>query len=443
MAAERNPGEDGREAPVITEEIKKRPLTPAVFAARAGVFVLAALLFGSLARLAFDWTGLLTGQRNTGPSDPVSAAVLNESRTENAPETGAVYGPSSDGSEAAEAAEPVMSGASSADSFEGREYLEHLRELNGFLNDIGTEVKRSMVLVTGFTDKADWFSSRYPAEISASGLIVSRDDERLAILTYLDVVENRENILVTFPDGEICSAGYVDGDELTGIAVISVPCADLSPETAAGCTAARLSSGMNPDPGDYVIAIGSPLGYSEAIEFGTITSTDLEVSVMDDEYNMIVTNILGSSVGSGVLANLEGEVAGWISRPYENHEAAVVKAVPIRELKGLINNLILERKTGYAGISGRDVTAGISKATGIPEGVYVVETGPDSPAVRAGITEGDIITEVNGLPVADMNRISEMIAASSPGDSMKVRVLREGADGYASRTFTITIGERT
>ena len=191
MAVERNPGEDGR-APVITEEIKKRPLTPAVFAARAGVFVLAALLLGSLARLAFDWTGLLTGQRNTGPSDPVSAAVLNESRTENAPEADAVYGPSSDVSAASEAAEPVMSGASSADSFEGREYLEHLRELNGFLNDIGTEVKRSMVLVTGFTDKADWFSSRYPAEISASGLIVSRDDERLAILTYLDVVENRD-----------------------------------------------------------------------------------------------------------------------------------------------------------------------------------------------------------------------------------------------------------
>ena len=115
------------------------------------------------------------------------------------------------------------------------------------------------------------------------------------------------------------------------------------------------------------------------------------------------------------------------------------------ELTRLITNMSNQDANSYFGIVGQNITQNISKATGMPEGIYVTTVQPDSPAYQAGIMNGDIITAISTQSVTRVIQLNEALTSFSrhlPNETVMVTLMRLGRDEYNVVTVPVTLGVR-
>ena len=149
----------------------------------------------------------------------------------------------------------------------------------------------------------------------------------------------------------------------------------------------------------------------------------------------------GSTDGSGILVNLDGEIVGIIAQSYSAKGNNVVTGIAISQIKKLIENLSNNVSRAYIGIRGQDVTEELSDKTGIPKGVLISRVADDSPAMMAGMKEYDVIVKVWEHKVETIKQYHEQLGKYSTGDVVTVTAMRKGAEGYAEMTFDVTMGE--
>lgn len=301
--------------------------------------------------------------------------------------------------------------------------------------------KRALVTVIGITNQMDYFNQNYENQQQISGLIVADNGQDLFILTEYRIVENVERIQVTFWDETMVDATYQRHDPSTGLTIVKVDESKLDEGTRDGLAVAPLGSSYLVSQGDPVVAVGSPVGYSDSIAYGVVTSVTNKISALDNEYNLLTTDILGSTDGSGILVNLDGEIVGIIAQSYSAKGNNVVTGIAISQIKKLIENLSNNVSRAYIGIRGQDVTEELSDKTGIPKGVLISRVADDSPAMMAGMKEYDVIVKLGEHKVETIKQYHEQLGKYSTGDVVTVTAMRKGAEGYAEMTFDVTIGE--
>ena len=301
--------------------------------------------------------------------------------------------------------------------------------------------KRALVTVIGITNQMDYFNQNYENQQQISGLIVADNGQDLFILTEYRIVENVERIQVTFWDETMVDATYQRHDPSTGLTIVKVDESKLDEGTRNGLAVAPLGSSYLVSQGDPVVAVGSPVGYSDSIAYGVVTSVTNKISALDNEYNLLTTDILGSTDGSGILVNLDGEIVGIIAQSYSAKGNNVVTGIAISQIKKLIENLSNNVSRAYIGIRGQDVTEELSDKTGIPKGVLISRVADDSPAMMAGMKEYDVIVKFGEHKVETIKQYHEQLGKYSTGDVVTVTAMRKGAEGYAEMTFDVTIGE--
>ena len=301
--------------------------------------------------------------------------------------------------------------------------------------------KRALVTVIGITNQMDYFNQNYENQQQISGLIVADNGQDLFILTEYRIVENVERIQVTFWDETMVDATYQRHDPSTGLTIVKVDESKLDEGTRNGLAVAPLGSSYLVSQGDPVVAVGSPVGYSDSIAYGVVTSVTNKFSALDNEYNLLTTDILGSTDGSGILVNLDGEIVGIIAQSYSAKGNNVVTGIAISQIKKLIENLSNNVSRAYIGIRGQDVTEELSDKTGIPKGVLISRVADDSPAMMAGMKEYDVIVKLGEHKVETIKQYHEQLGKYSTGDVVTVTAMRKGAEGYAEMTFDVTIGE--
>ncbi len=319
--------------------------------------------------------------------------------------------------------------------------LENYEYLNARMKETGTKAQRYMVRVAGIRSREDWLNETDISVATQAGLIVADNGRQLLILTDYALIDGAERIVVTFADGSIYDAAFQKRDPITNLAVITIAAKDISEETRESFTIASLGNSYRISTGDSVIAIGSPLGYSGSIGYGEVTSTGNTISVVDGEYNLITTTIQGSSTGSGLLINTQGEVVGLIFQKYASQNNSVITGVPISLLKHLIELLSNNGTLTYAGFRGETVTENVAASAGLVKGVYVTAVEADSPALAAGLAVGDVIQKFDDIDTTSMKLIHTKLGMLSVGDTVSVTVQRLGADGYKQFEFKMTIGE--
>ena len=301
--------------------------------------------------------------------------------------------------------------------------------------------KQALVTVIGITNQMDYFNQNYENQQQISGLIVADNGQDLFILTEYRIVENVERIQVTFWDETMVDATYQRHDPSTGLTIVKVDESKLDEGTRNGLAVAPLGSSYLVSQGDPVVAVGSPVGYSDSIAYGVVTSVTNKISALDNEYNLLTTDILGSTDGSGILVNLDGEIVGIIAQSYSAKGNNVVTGIAISQIKKLIENLSNNVSRAYIGIRGQDVTEELSDKTGIPKGVLISRVSDDSPAMMAGMKEYDVIVKLGEHKVETIKQYHEQLGKYSTGDVVTVTAMRKGAEGYAEMTFDVTIGE--
>lgn len=425
--------ENNQEFSFIKEKIKSKPINKRRLFKKVVWVIFCGILFGLISSLTFV-IAKPKFEKLTEPKPDTTVSIPKDQQPEDEPEPESnpdqVPGQNPEGNPNQESEdEPEPEPVIVERELEASDY----QILQNKLYAIGKKTNRSVVTVTGVTSDTDWFDSAYERENQASGVIIANNGQELLILTERKVIDNAEAINITFINEDVVPATLKKYDGNTGIAIISVALAEISEETMGKIDVAVLGNSLTVNQGTVVIAIGSPLGVNYAIRCGTVTASDNTISTWDSTYTVFTTDISGSAQGSGVLINLEGEIVGVMLQSYSNSgDQNTITALSVSELKGVIEALSNGKSIPYLGLKTSTVTDQISAEHGLPKGVYIkgVETDHPSPAMNAGLQEGDVIVEMNGEQVLTEDAYTQKLMALLPEQQVTLTLMRQSGEEY-------------
>jgi putative serine protease PepD len=257
-----------------------------------------------------------------------------------------------------------------------------------------------------------------------SGFVYDRNGY---IMTAAHVVQGVDRVDVRLYDGTKLPGRVVGTDELNDVAVVKVD--------RTGLTAAPLAIGQPVQVGQLAVAIGSPFGLNETVTAGIVSATD---RVLQNGQEVIQTDApINPGNSGGLLADRRGRVIGINDaiRPGDNSDGnvGIGFAIPI-DLAARSAAAIVQGKqiqTGYLGVTMADPAGG-------RDGAIVQEVAPGSPAAKAGLEAGDLVTAVDGQAIQNAGEMVARIRGHKPGDKVTITVQRDGNE----TTVTATLGER-
>jgi Do/DeqQ family serine protease len=263
-----------------------------------------------------------------------------------------------------------------------------------------------------------------PFQSAGSGVIF--DAKAGYIVTNAHVVENASEITVTLQDGRDLKAEVVGSDEPSDVAVLKVKSDSTLVQIGLGDSA-------KVEVGDFVLAIGNPFGLQHTVTSGIISGLSRS-GINPDGYEDFIQTDASINPGNsgGALVNLRGELIGIntaiLSRSGGN--IGIGFAIPVNMAHSVMDQLIKygSVKRGQLGVSMYTVTPDIAHSLGLPNalGALVSQVADGSPAEKAGIHTGDVITSVNGQPVKSNSELRNSIGLMRVGDKVEIGLLRDG-----------------
>ncbi len=284
---------------------------------------------------------------------------------------------------------------------------------------------------------------------SGSGIIIGQNKNEVLVATNNHVVEGATKVEVTFVDEKVAAATVKGTDSSADLAVVSVKLADLSDDTQNKIKIATLGDSDAVKVGEMAIAIGNALGYGQSVTVGYISAKDRTVAVEDSSMKLLQTDAaINPGNSGGALLNSKGELIGINSVKYASEEVeGMGYAIPISKAVPIINDLmnreeIPESQQAYLGIVGQDVTAEYAERFNMPIGIYIGQVSDNSPALKAGLVVGNIITGFNGNEIATMEELQTKLSYTKAGTVAKftIKVLENGQ--YNEKEVSVTLGSK-
>jgi len=263
-----------------------------------------------------------------------------------------------------------------------------------------------------------------------SGFFISRDGYAV---TNNHVVQGAENVQVTTDDSKIHNAKVIGTDPRTDPALIKVDGNDFP--------FVKLADN-SPRVGDWVLAVGNPFGLGGTVTAGIVSARgrDIGAGPYDDFIQIDAPVNKGNS--GGPTFDVDGNVIGVNTAIFSpsGGSVGIAFAIPSDTVKSVVEQLRDKGSVtrGWIGVQIQTVTPDIADSMGLKEttGALVSEPQKDSPAAKAGIQSGDVITSVNEVPVHDPRELARKIGTMAPGTAVKLNVIHQGQ----SETLTLTLG---
>ncbi len=256
-----------------------------------------------------------------------------------------------------------------------------------------------------------------------SGVIVEKNGY---ILTNNHVIKDADDIKVRLSDKRVFKGKIVGADPKTDLAVIKIDAGNLP--------VVKLGDSDKLRVGDRVIAIGNPFGLNQTVTTGIISAKGrADVGIADYEDFIQTDAAINPGNSGGALVNVKGELIGINTAILSSTggNQGVGFAIPSNMVKTVMASLIKSGKVvrGWLGVSIQPITADLAKQLGLKEerGALVADVMEGSPAERAGLQRGDVVTEFDGKAVGDATALKNMVAATPPGKDATVKFIRDGA----------------
>lgn len=276
---------------------------------------------------------------------------------------------------------------------------------------------------------------RYPAPPRISegtGMIIRSDGY---ILSNSHVVKPYSDIKVTLDDKRELKARFIGRDSFTDLAVIKVEGKDLP--------VAKFSSSSTVRPGDWAIAIGSPLGFDHTVTLGIVSAIGRSLSdLMNHHVELIQTDVaINPGSSGGPLLNIDGEVIGIIAA-IKSGAQNIAFAIPVDLARKIAEEIISHGTIArpYLGIFMVDDDPNPTRSVTLPThpvAVRVARVMANGPCQKAGIMPGFIIEKVKGQPVKSTKEVRSIISVLRPGDVVEFQLRR---DGGGSEIKKVTVG---
>ena len=289
-------------------------------------------------------------------------------------------------------------------------------------------------------------NSTSEATASGSGIIISEDGYIVtnnhvvsseSKSTYYEISEAKSIKIKLFNDETQYDATIVGKDSQTDLAVLKVE--------KTGLTAAEFADSDSVKVGEFAMAVGNPLDLGTTITCGVVSAANRKVedSEKTTAYTCIQTDAaINSGNSGGALVNSQGQVIGINTLKVSSTGVEGIGfAIPVNSTTDVINQLKTYKKVKrpYIGIKGRDLNEATAKRYNMVEGIYIVTVDEFSAAEKAGLKVGDVIIEADGKRIKTMNELNEIKNTHSIGDTMKLKIHRDGAE----KEITLTLGEQS
>ncbi len=272
---------------------------------------------------------------------------------------------------------------------------------------------------------------------SGSGFIISSDGY---ILTNFHVIEGSDSITVALYSGEEHEAQLIGYDESNDIAVLKIDAEGLAPVI--------LGDSDNMNVGDDVVAIGNPLGeLTFTLTAGKVSAMGREVTFSNNvTMDLIQTDCaINSGNSGGALFNMYGEVVGVTNAKYSGSSSSAASidnigfAIPINSIRSIVESIIEKGYISkpYMGVSVSDVSDE-ALLYGLPAGAAVQQIVDNSPAQKAGLQVGDIVTKAGDKEITGAQDLVDVVQTSQVGDELVLSVYRRGQ----TMELTVTIAEQ-
>ena len=267
-----------------------------------------------------------------------------------------------------------------------------------------------------------------------SGVIVTKDGY---ILTNNHVVDGADEVKVALQDGREFTAKVVGRDPKSDVAVVKIDAKDLPYVPTADSDKVEV--------GDVVLAVGNPFGIGQTVTTGIVSATGRGGALGLDYEDFIQTDAaINPGNSGGALVDSEGRLIGIntaiLSRSGGNQ--GIGFAIPSNLARDVMTSLIKDGRVtrGYLGVMIQDVTPALAKQFNLKDnsGALVGDVTPDSPAEKAGLKSGDVITEFDGKKVTDSRHLKLEVARVHPGETVPMKILRDGS----TKSFEVVVKEQ-
>ncbi|MDP1535771.1 MAG: Do family serine endopeptidase [Burkholderiales bacterium] len=260
-------------------------------------------------------------------------------------------------------------------------------------------------------------------QAAGSGVIV--DAARGYILTNNHVIKDAEQVIVTLKDRRQFPAKLVGTDPGTDIAVLQI--------SAPGLSALRIGDSDTLHVGDYVLAIGNPFGIGQTVTSGIVSALGRSGLSVEGYEDFIQTDAsINPGNSGGALVNLRGELIGINTAIIGSAggNVGIGFAVPSVMARAVMEQIVRygEVRRGRLGIEMADVPAEAQRRLRLPslDGAILADVQDGSPAERAGLREGDVVTALNGRPIRSSAELRARLGLTPVGEEVELSIVREG-----------------
>jgi Do/DeqQ family serine protease len=270
---------------------------------------------------------------------------------------------------------------------------------------------------------------------AGSGVIINAKDG--IVMTNYHVIKDADEVQVSLIDGRSYKAKIIGSDPELDIAILAIKATQLTQVT--------ISESLLLEVGDFVVAIGNPFGLGQTVTTGIVSALGRSGLGIEGYENFIQTDAsINPGNSGGALVNLNGELVGIntaIIAPAGGN-IGIGFAIPVNMAEASMQQIIKygEVKRGQIGVAIQDITRDLSEALELENGqlgVLVAGVTKGSPAEKAGLIPGDIITNVDGQITKSTGQLRSQIGLKSIGDTVKITLLRDGI----KKTVDVGIGK--
>ena len=324
------------------------------------------------------------------------------------------------------------------------------------VSDVVENVMPSIVAInsTGVYTDYDFLGRQFnqPMEGSGSGIIIGQNGSEILIVTNNHVIDGSNHVEIVFSDDSTADAVVKGAESKSDLAVLSVDLDDLTEETHDTIRVATLGNSGEVKPGQMAIAIGNALGYGQSVTVGYISAVDRNVNIENYNMTLIQTDAaINPGNSGGALINIDGEVIGINSVKYASEAVeGMGYAIPITDALPMINELVnrVEIKSGEQGFLGIFIDSAIdvnelyAERFNMPIGVYVNDVVSDSPAEKAGLKQGHIITGVDNQKIETIEELLDILSYRKAGDKINLAISELENGAYIEKTLETVLGKK-
>lgn len=285
---------------------------------------------------------------------------------------------------------------------------------------------------------------------SASGIIIAEKNDKMYIATNNHVVEDATGVKIQFNDESTVEATVKGTNSSTDLAVVEVDMSKLSADTKKNIKIATIGDSDATKVGERAIAIGNALGYGTSVTVGYVSAKDREIGGEDSPAVKLIQTDAAINPGNsgGALVNSRGEVIAINSAKFASEQIEGMGfAIPMKTAEPILEDLmnqesVEQSEQAYLGITGQNVTSEYTASYGMPEGIYVAEVSNGSPAQKAGLKRGYIITALNGKETKSMEQLQEKLQRCHAGDEGTITVQVADNGSYKEKSLSVTFGKK-